>query len=282
MDYYAKIQETIDYIEDNLKDNIDINSLTKISCFSLTHLYRIFQAIVGDSIKSYIQKRRLSDAAVDVITSDKRLIDIAFEYRYNSQEVFTRAFLRAFNITPGKLRRRKVKIELYPRVNVEYNTRPEFERLFYSKPRIVIDKEFKVVGIKDIVKPGSPEIKNLWLELNKMQSQLNNLVNPNYAIGICEYIPDITDNSDFSYLASFEVNEFGTIPKGMIHKTIPNSKYIVFTHKGTLLGLKETFNNIYGIWLPFFKYQLRELETLEVYNKESEYDFDLDIYIPIV
>ena len=113
MDYYSNIQRTIDFIASNLKEDIDIFSVVEMSHFSVTHFYRIFQAMVGDSVKNYIQKRRLSNIATDLVTSNKRLIDVAFEYGYNSQEVFTRGFTKAFSITPGRYRTQKSKVVLY-------------------------------------------------------------------------------------------------------------------------------------------------------------------------
>lgn len=80
MDYYTNIQRAIDFIELNLKEDIDVLLVIQMSHFSITHFYRIFQAMVGDSVKSYIQKRRLSNIATELVNSNKRLIDVAFEY----------------------------------------------------------------------------------------------------------------------------------------------------------------------------------------------------------
>ncbi len=104
MNYCENIQKSLDFIEQYLKDDIDINTVIRQSGFSTTHFYRIFQALIRETVKDYIRKRRLSEAAIDIVTSDKRIIDIAFDYCFNSQEVFTRAFAQLFGITPGRYR----------------------------------------------------------------------------------------------------------------------------------------------------------------------------------
>lgn len=108
MDYNSRIKATIDYIEENIGRPIDLLDLSKKAFCSVPHFYRIFNSIVGMSVKDYIRKRRLSIAARELISNpQKRIIDIAYDYEFNSQEVFTRAFLKEFGVTPGEYRRKK-------------------------------------------------------------------------------------------------------------------------------------------------------------------------------
>ncbi|MDT8718688.1 AraC family transcriptional regulator [Clostridium sp. 19966] len=282
MNYYANIQRAIDYIELNLKEDIDVLLVIEMSHFSITHFYRIFQAMVGDSVKSYIQKRRLSNIATELVNSNKRLIDVAFEYGYNSQEVFTRAFTKAFSITPGKYRTQKSKVFLYKKINVYERMLANSVKSIYIDPQIILDKEFKLIGMKETVKPGSEGIKNLWHNFTSKKSEVKNILAQDTVIGICEYMPNITDESKFSYFAGVEVTDFFDIPKEMLIKIIPNSKYAVFTHKGSLSKLKDTYNFIYGIWLPQSGYELAELDTIELYDSRSNTaDPEFDIHIPL-
>lgn len=282
MDYYTNIQRAIDFIELNLKEDIDVLLVIQMSHFSITHFYRIFQAMVGDSVKSYIQKRRLSNIATELVNSNKRLIDVAFEYGYNSQEVFTRAFTKAFNITPGKYRTQKSKVVLYKKINVYERMLANPGRTIYIEPQIILDKEFKLIGMKETVKPGSERIKNLWDSFTSKKSEIKNILTQDTVLGICEYMPNITDESEFSYFAGIEVKDFSDIPKGMLIKIIPNSKYAVFTHKGSLSKLKDTYNFIYGVWLPQSGYELAELDTIELYDSRSNAaDSEFDIHIPL-
>lgn len=282
MDYYTNIQKAIDFIESNLKEDIDILSVVEITHFSVTHFYRIFQSMVGDSVKNYIQKRRLSNIATELVNSNKRLIDVAFEHGYNSQEVFTRAFTKAFGITPGKYRAQKNKVVLYKKINVYERMLANSCKGIYIEPQIILDKEFKIIGMKETVNPGSKSIKNLWNSFSSKKAEVKNIIAQDTVLGICEYMPNITDESEFSYFAGVEVENFFDIPKGMFVKIIPNSKYAVFTHKGSLSKLKDTYNFIYGVWLPQSGYKLAELDTIELYdNRSNAADPEFDIHIPL-
>ncbi len=150
------------------------------------------------------------------------------------------------------------------------------------EPQIILNKEFRVVGIKGTVKPGEKLIGNLWDDFNKRISEICNTASLNHLLGLCEYMPDITDESEFNYIACIEVNEFCNTPEGMTTKVIPPSKYAVFTHMGPMNELKATYSSIYGAWLPSSGYELAELDTIELYYQgENNLDNRFDIYIPI-
>jgi AraC family transcriptional regulator len=194
---------------------------------------------VGDSLKDYIRKRRLSDAAVELCFSQKRIIDIAFEYGFNSQEVFTRAFSKLFGITPGRYRTYKGTTVLYERVNAYQKMLANLDRNNPIEPKIILDKEFCVVGLRRKVKPGDKLIRSLWGDFNQRKSEIADAVDPDNLLGLCEYMPDITDESEFSYIAGVEADDPACIPEGMIVKVIPSSKYAVFTHMGSVKDLKR-------------------------------------------
>ncbi|MGM1044993.1 MAG: AraC family transcriptional regulator [Bacillota bacterium] len=282
MNYYDKIQKSIDYIEQHLKDNLSTCSIAEQAFFSVTHFYRIFQAMVGDPVKEYIRKRRLSQTAIELLTSDIRIIELAIDYGFESQEVFTRAFSKQFGITPGRYRRQKEKIVLYEKVNVEKKAQMKLNSVSFFVPRIILNKTFHVVGLKQIVNPGSDSIGTLWAAFHVRRSEIECPSSTDAWLGLCEYMPDITDESDFTYTACIEVYDFNNIPNGMTIKTVQCSKYAVFTHRGSLNDLKKTYNYIYGVWLPESGHELAELDTMEYYDyRASGSDSEFDIYIPV-
>ncbi|MCL6588535.1 MAG: helix-turn-helix domain-containing protein [Firmicutes bacterium] len=100
MDYFERVRKIVNYIEANLHNDISLDGLARQAFFSSCHFHRIFQTITGDSVMEYIRKRRLAKAAVDLRFSDKKIVDIALEYNFNSPETFTRAFKRYYGVSP--------------------------------------------------------------------------------------------------------------------------------------------------------------------------------------
>jgi AraC-like DNA-binding protein len=105
MKYEATIQKTIDWIESRLHEEITVDELSDVAGFSKFHFHRIFQSSVGMSIAAYIRMRRLANAAVTLLQTDERIIDMAFYYHFESQEAFTRAFKKMYHLPPGQYRR---------------------------------------------------------------------------------------------------------------------------------------------------------------------------------
>lgn len=280
MNYCEDIQRSIDYFEQHINEEIDLNSIVRQSCFSTTHFYRIFQALVGETLKDYVRKRRLSDAATQLCFTKKRVIDIALEYGFNSQEVFTRAFSKLFGITPGRYRLMKNKITLFEKSDAYQRMMVNMNKASWIEPRIILDKKRKLLGLEQIVRPKGDAIRKLWGEFNLRKSELSEVATTDQLFGLCEYMPDITDESEFGYIACVEVEDFSNIPKGMITKILAPAKYAVFTHKGSMEELKATYNYIYGAWLPYSGHELAELDTIEVYYTDNQKNM-LDIYIPM-
>ena len=105
MNYLDQIQRGVDYIETNLGLPIAINAVALEAHMSRWHFQRMFRAMTGDTVKDYIRSRRLTHALDLLLNSNKRIIDIALDADFESQESFTRAFKTAFDVTPAQYRK---------------------------------------------------------------------------------------------------------------------------------------------------------------------------------
>lgn len=107
--YREVIQDSIDYIEDNIKCDISAQELCARACFSLYHYYRLFQIAVGLPVMQYILRRRLLHAIYE-ISCGKKMIDVALLYGFETYAGFYKAFVREFGCTPAQYQKQyKVK-----------------------------------------------------------------------------------------------------------------------------------------------------------------------------
>ncbi|GAQ19030.1 transcriptional regulator [Oceanobacillus picturae] len=104
-DHEKAIQKSLHSIEQHLTDKLQLNLLAEHAGYSRFHFQRIFRKIIGKSVAEYIRERRMTQSARELITTDQRVIDIAMNYRFNSQESFTRAFKKVYDMTPGDYRK---------------------------------------------------------------------------------------------------------------------------------------------------------------------------------
>ncbi|MBB6447968.1 helix-turn-helix transcriptional regulator [Bacillus benzoevorans] len=105
MSYSPIIQKTIEYIEMNLHEELSLESVAQFAGFSKYHYHRIFQKEVGVTASEYIRYRRIANSANMLLYTDEKIIDIAFYYRFESQESFTRSFKKYYNLPPGQYRK---------------------------------------------------------------------------------------------------------------------------------------------------------------------------------
>lgn len=100
------ITDIIYWIEDNLEQDLSLESVSQKSGYSKWHLQRMFKEQTDLTLASYIRARRLSCAAIELRLQRTPLLDIALKYRFDSQQTFSRAFKKLFNITPYDYRRK--------------------------------------------------------------------------------------------------------------------------------------------------------------------------------
>jgi AraC family transcriptional regulator len=99
------LNRALEIVDHNLTGDLTVASLAHDLGYSRSALDRLFVETLGDTPARHIRSRRMRAAAYDLVSSRKRIMDIALDYRFDSQEAFTRAFRRAFDRTPNEYRR---------------------------------------------------------------------------------------------------------------------------------------------------------------------------------
>lgn len=105
MDYEETVKQSLNWIESNLHYNIRLEDVAAATNFSKFHFHRIFQRVVKMSVDDYVRMRRLAVAATMLIHSNERIINIAFDALFHSQEAFSRAFKKMYHLSPGEYRK---------------------------------------------------------------------------------------------------------------------------------------------------------------------------------
>ncbi|ECC3555053.1 helix-turn-helix domain-containing protein [Salmonella enterica subsp. salamae] len=100
------VLNVIERIESRLekKENISVDEVADISGFTKRYIQKIFKEQTKMNISSYIKRRRLTKAAILIKLTKKSIYHIAMELHFSTQQAFTRAFSREFNVTPFNFR----------------------------------------------------------------------------------------------------------------------------------------------------------------------------------
>jgi len=290
MNHFKRMQAIIDYIEDHLDETFDLNEISVISGYSIPHIYRMFGAMVGDSIMSYVRKRRLSNAMYELVSTNKSITELAFSYGYESHEAFTRTFKLTYGAPPSRYRKSKAEPILFERVNLLAQRMNKKEEMM--KPEIICKDGITLIGIKR--KISGPEAKKMQMlqatrdELIKTESKISNKIGDNIYYAAYDYlVEDLEkedDDLDYTYYYCVEVSKDEQVPEGMVKKAIPQGKYAVFTYdvKNKTLNNEpydgEIYDYIDGVWLPNSTFELTEDSDYEIVDKNRQV---IDYYISI-
>ncbi|MHB1355965.1 MAG: MerR family transcriptional regulator [Anaerolineae bacterium] len=154
---------------------------------------------------------------------------------------------------------------------------------FDMQPRIVIKPAFHVVGMCYHGTNQNHEIPDMWGVFLQRTGEIER-INPTLSYGVCS-LPTGLPEGHFEYVAGVEVNEGAPVPAGMVLRSLPEMRYAVFAHRGSLESLGKTYQNVYEVGLPESGLQPLTLGLdMEVYTEEwadGAPESVLYIYIPI-
>lgn len=117
-----KIEIVIDYIESHLDSKLNLENVAAAVHYSKYHLHRMFTDTVGITLHSYVQRRRLTEAAKLLVFSDKSIIEIALLCGYESQQAFTAVFRDMYKTPPAQYRSNQVFYPLQLRFTLHRKT----------------------------------------------------------------------------------------------------------------------------------------------------------------
>lgn len=256
--------DSIEYIEQHLYDKISVHQIAAASHYSTYHFSRMFKALVGDSPKEYLRKRRLSMAAKKLLTDDVNILSLALDCQFDSQEAFTRAFKAMFNMTPAQYRKINEPFRLLYKKRFDTTELDYLKNRLSMEPEIITQPALKVVGVATEYDEEDLSLPRLWSGFRPYRDLITNRIGSDY-IGIYECYEETEDSVRFVYVCCAQVKNFDNVPKGMETRELPEQTYARFTHKGPIAQLEETLRYIWGTWLPKSNYEYAEKPDFELY-----------------
>lgn len=290
MDYRSALEQAIIYIEGRLGEDIKVEDVAKAAGYSYYHLNRQFSAVLGESVGGYIKKRRLAEAAKELIYTDKRIIDIALDCGFESSEAFSRAFKAVHRVSPQVYRRNRLDTFISAKMRLDTGLLNHLACNVTVHPKIVELPEIMVAGVRGETTLRDNRLQDLWSRANSVSTQIPNRVAGGRGFGICEACRENTlytmnDAVLFTEVAGVEVTSFEGLPDSFVRKILPGGRYAVFTHRGSLSKLSQTFEYIWGTWFLTTKEEMDGREDFELYDERflgyDNPDSELDLYIPV-
>jgi AraC family transcriptional regulator len=205
-----------------------------IAGFSTYHYYRVFSSIVGLSVMEYVTKRKLQFALFE-LRNDKKVVDVAMDYGFESHAGFTKAFKRCFGYPPS-LYRIHIPVGVPQKMNLSKFVANHIGGVI-MQPKIIEKQAFKVVGyefrnnLKNTL--HTRDIPAFWsqrgLSDGECETKLYSVLQPVKHGEYCICINTNVDTDDFSFLLAVEVYDFDLATDDMYTFEVPAATYAVFT-----------------------------------------------------
>ena len=294
MEWTTCLKETLAYIEAHLESEMDLGAMAAHVFVSPYYLQKGFQILTGYSIGDYVRSRRLYEAALRLIRTDEKVLDVALRYGYETPESFTKAFTRFHGVTPSALRREPgtirrflpltVRIEITGGSTMDYVISPVWG--------------FKVIGFQRVFSYDTAyeEIPRFWDEICERyctrtiyaglapscpeeQAIIDNCIGE---YGVC--IDDL-GGGKFRYLIAGRYTG-GPVPDGMTLYEFPTGEWAKFKAVGPLPGSLQSLNTrIFKEWLPGnTDYEMAGSYNIEWYScdgEKSDDDYECGIWVPV-
>lgn len=288
MNWIQGVQRAIDYVEENITKEIDLEEAAKRAYASSFHFQRIFGILCGFSLGDYIRMRRLSLAAEELSKGRAKVIDVALKYGYDTPESFSRAFMRFHGISPSEAKRGG-QVRIFTPLSVKLSLTGGRKMDYRIEKR---DTFALVCKRKRVKKPESAtavaDIQAMWREFGE-DGTLRRLIdcvpeNPvmKGLLGIC--FTSELESQEFPYGIGAEYDG-RAVDDDFEIVTVPASSYAVFTCKGKMPdAFTETYHRIVTEFFPqSSQYEYAQSVEFEVYPSDdtSNPNYQCEIWIAV-
>ncbi len=251
-----------EYIHSHVNDPITLRDLARASGFSPWHASRIFKELTGKTPFDYIRAFRLSRAALRLRDGDVKVIDVAFDFVFDTHEGFTRAFSRQFGMNPSEYKTRTPPIQLF----LPYRVKDSYRYTLYKEKQMenarsekTTDRDVQTVFVQVVERPARKMILKRGVRATEYFEYCNEVGCDVWAmlISVKEALyepvgvwlpPSMIPKGTSRYAQGVEVpvDYSGEVPEGFDLIDLKPCKMMIF--QGPPFKDEEFEDAIYGMW----------------------------------
>lgn len=284
MEWNETLQQIIDYVEQHLQrtqEAIDPDEIAKMAGCSYSFFQKVFSYMNQMSFADYVRARKLTLAGYDLKSTKRKVIDIAYQYGYDSPTSFTKAFQQFHGITPKEARQQGIQLHIVPKMQLQ-------KRLQYTW-RLEDKPVFTLIGKQKSCSKQTEDpmqwIPAFWNSLQKdgtypllyQQDQGD----PKGMFGcFLTYEKDALETTYAIMVISDQ-----PVPDGWTSLSIPSCTWAVFDCRGPIpKAVQDGWDFLTQEWLEQYPFQHAPIPELEWHSDGNPFaeDYLSQIWIPII
>lgn len=288
-EYTLRINRAIDYLRENLDQQLQLQDISKVACFSEFHFHRIFRAYTGETLNNYSNRLKIEKAARLLRYTQLSLTEIALDCGFSSSSTFSRAFRSGFDTSPsqyrktGEIKKSKICKELF--LGGEYYLpMTEAEKKEEFPVKLLKQPEMQVAYIRVVnAFEGDRVLRAFEKIISWAKSQ--NIFSEGTLFGMSIDDPHVTPKPLYRY----EVCYASPLPfkcvEGISMLKMPAMQYAVTRVSGDIRKVTTAWDYLFRGWLIGSLYEPEHAPALEIFlNKDRATDwsnFELDLCLPV-
>jgi AraC family transcriptional regulator len=283
--YTDKMNTIVKYIYENLEEDLSLEKISEVACFSRFHFHRQFSSFTGVNLHKFVKLLRMKRASYQLVFNPElKIIDIALNAKFESHESFSRTFKKLYGQTPSKFRNEpqwKPWLEKYKYKSIEKNNigkiSMEIEIVDFQKTTVAV-KEHR--GAVELLNDSIAEFIT-WRKSNDYSP-----VKTSQTFGIAYDDPKSTKPDDFRFdICGSTKSNVSKNPQNVLNKIIPGGRCVKIRHLGSHENMDAKIHYLYGEWLPANDEELRNypcfFHYINLFPEVSEHELITDIYLPL-
>ncbi|WP_411030440.1 GyrI-like domain-containing protein [Spongiimicrobium sp. 3-5] len=294
-DYKSRINRVFQFIDENLDVDLSLNTISEIAFFSPYHFHRIFKFITGETLKVYVNRRKVEKSALDLLHKNITTTEIAHKYGFSDNSSFSKAFKKFFGISPTEFKKQnpnkysKIR-QLKSKNGQEY---PDYEKYIciitnlkkWIKMNANIEiKEMPKIDLAYVSSIGSQNLGTAYQKLMKWAIPQGLMNDKTKMVTIYHDSFKVTEANKVRMSASVLLNKPVETTGEIGLTSIEAGKFIVGSFKIGLNEFEKSWTGLF-IWMNENGYKKADRNPFEIYhnnfNEHPERKAIVDFCIPI-
>ena len=297
-EHIKRIRKVLNFIEENLDNELSLENLAEIGNYSPFHFHRIFRGIIGETLQEYINRNRMEKSAMLLSHQKQKSIeDIFSEVGFKSNSTFSKTFKKYFGVSPSVFRKNTPEkfSKILPMNSNNGQKEVVFQQYLYNINQMknfmetnakIEVKELPEMNLSSVLSIGVQNIDNAYNKLISWGISKNLFPRENVKmISVYHDSFKVTAPNKVRIHACMLLDEPIKTDGEIFPETLPKGRHIVGSYFIGIHEFEKAWQSLF-LWMNENGYQYKRTFPFEIYHnnfkEHPEKKCRVDFCIPIL